>query len=149
MIGGQKMNGIGHAPTNNGGELYDGERALIRISPINLSGAQLWGVIAAIFGAAWSAYIGGALFLPAKDSDLKALTAVVQQLSGAQQQAQKEAAERAREAAERGQRLTVALDNLSAVVENLKNAPPRTIERYLPRPVTQRAAPAARRAATP
>lgn len=71
-------------------------------------------IVGGIIGGIWSMYAAGWLFLPAKQSDLHALTQVVQTLDTAQKESRDAIA-----------RLTVAVDNLSGIVSRLpspKNA---------------------------
>jgi len=65
-------------------------------------------IVGGVIGAIWSLYAAGWLFLPAKQSDLEALTRVVVALDTAQKES-KGAIER----------LTVAVDNLSNIVTRL------------------------------
>ena len=62
-------------------------------------------IVGGIIGGIWSMYAAGWLFLPAKQSDLHALTQVVQTLDTAQKESRDAIA-----------RLTVAVDNLSGIV---------------------------------
>lgn len=77
----------------------------ITIAPIRITGAQIWTAILAI-PATITALAGLDIFYkPAKETDLTALTVIVQQLSKAQD-----------ESAQAIKRLTEAVDNLSGLV---------------------------------
>lgn len=81
---------------------------IVTINQINLTGKQIVSIGSMLIGAIMSAYAAGWLFLPAKQSDLEALTRVVVALDTAQKES-KGAIER----------LTVAVDNLSNIVTRL------------------------------
>lgn len=147
--GANGMNSSTHQPMQQ--TVYNEGSPLISVSPITLTGAQLRWILVTILGAIWSAYAAGWLFLPAKDADVKALTVVVQSLATTvealkvnQQAAQADQKEAVRVAREERKDLVESVDALSTIVADLKNAPPRTIERYIQRPTATRAAPARR-----
>lgn len=110
----------------------------VTINQINLTWPQILSAAGSVIAAIWSAYAAGWLFLPAKESELKEVTKVVEVLQTGTKSN--------REAIER---LTVAVDNLSTIVERINQAqieaanqsavvPPRPV------PARPRAAPANR-----
>jgi hypothetical protein len=98
------------------------ETAVVKID-LGLSGRQILAGFTAICTFLVSAAAAGWVFLPARQTDLEAVSAIVRVVQQEQTKNQ-----------EIVSRLVLAVDNLASVVDQLKNAPPRTIERYLPRP---------------
>ncbi len=82
-----------------------GTPPLVTINQINLTAAQIWSVGATVVGAIMSMYAAGYLFLPAKESELKEVTKIVEVL--------KQDTATNRQAIDR---LTTAVDNLSGIV---------------------------------
>jgi hypothetical protein len=103
---------------------------ILQIAPLALSTAQLRWMFGAIIGGIWSAYLAGWLFLPAKDSDVQSLRGVVQIVQQEQ--------EKSRDTLNR---LTLAVDNLSGIVDRLSNAPRQELERLVPRAAAKRVSP--------
>lgn len=113
------------------------ESAVVKID-LGLSGRQIIGAFTAIGTFIVTAFTAGWLFLPARDSDLKTLQGIVEivRQQHADFQRQHEASRDALA------RMTVAIDNLSYVVEGLRQAPPKVIERVLPSPRSRAKPPA-------
>lgn len=97
------------APYMNGGlqteEPGSVQQPLVSIAPIRITAAQIWAAILAIPATLAMLHSYGLVYKPAKDSELVALTAIVQQLDSAQKQS-----------SEAIRRLTEAVDNLSGLV---------------------------------
>jgi hypothetical protein len=109
-----QMNGTGqHLAPSAGDEVTT---PLVTINQISLTSGQIWKIGSVIIGSIISAYGAGYLFLPAKQSELEALTKLVVTIQEAQSRN-----------AESVNRLTVAVDNLSGIVTDIKNKPPITI----------------------
>jgi hypothetical protein len=126
MMGAQMTNGLApHGqpapvqPMAGFGEM----QPAVTINQIQLTGRQIMALGSAVIGAIMSAYAGGWLFLPAKDSELKSLVQVVTTMQQ-QTDANRQAVER----------LTLAVDNLSGLVEGLGSEKP-VVKRPLTRPV--------------
>jgi hypothetical protein len=98
---------------------------VIRID-LGLTGKQIMMGLGGLASIVTAGITAGWLFLPAKDADLRKLEGVVQIVTQ-KQEASNSAIER----------LTLAVDNLSGLVDGLKNTPPRIIERVAPRPATR------------
>jgi hypothetical protein len=94
------------------------ERPIVQINQINLTSKQLLAGVMAVCTLIGSGAFGGWLFMPARATDLDALKGIVE-LVRTEQQTNKEAI----------QRMTQAVDNLAGVVDGLRQAPPRVIER--------------------
>ena len=105
------------------------ESAVVKID-LGLSGRQIIGAFTAIGTFIVTAFTAGWLFLPARDSDLKTLQGVVEIVRQQQQDFQRQL-EASREAVVR---MTMALDNLSGVVEGLRQTPPKVIEKIIQAP---------------
>jgi hypothetical protein len=101
------------------------EAAVIRID-LGLTGKQIMMGLGGLASIVTAGITAGWLFLPAKDTDLRKLEGVVQIVTQ-KQEASNSAIER----------LTLAVDNLSGLVDGLKNTPPKIIERVTPRPATR------------
>lgn len=103
---------------------------LISIAPVSLSLAQLRWVVGGVIGAIWSAYVGGWLFLPAKDADLQSLRGSFEIVQAEQKQARDALV-----------RLTTAVDNLSGIVDRLGSAPQQIQRMVSPRAATRKILP--------
>lgn len=112
------MNGTGQSSYPGlGSQLPTNEQPVVTIN-LGLSAKQILAGFGGLSAAIATATTAGWLFLPAKNSDLQAVKAVVEIVRSEQQTSRDAVA-----------RLTVAVDNLAAVVEGLRQAPPRVIER--------------------
>jgi hypothetical protein len=89
------------------------EAPVVTVNQINLSGKQILAIFGGVCSAIVSLYGSGWLFRPAKDADLQALTQIVQKLQA--------------ESDKSINRLTVAIDNLSGLVAEIKNQKQRVI----------------------
>jgi len=96
------------------------EPPALTINAITLSWKQIAAAGASVIGAIWSFYVGGYLFVPAKESDLKALTGVVQKIQETVSAFQAENDKTI-------SRLTMAIDNLSGLVSEVKSQRQRVI----------------------
>jgi hypothetical protein len=126
MMGEQYMNGAVGQQQQQPYPETPGAQPLVTINQINLTAAQIWSLGAAVVGAIMSMYAGGYLFLPAKESELKEVTKIVEVL--------KEDTGSNRMAIER---LTIAVDNLSGIVAVMaqKQNEPVAVEPPAPRVV--------------
>jgi hypothetical protein len=119
MMGAQMTNGLAphgqHAPVQPVAGYAELQPA-VTINQIQLTGRQIMALGSAVIGAIMSAYGAGWLFMPAKDSDLKSLVQIVTTMQQ-QTDANRQAVER----------LTLAVDNLSGLVEGI--TPKRTLTR--------------------
>jgi hypothetical protein len=77
--------------------------------PIAITPAVIKWIVGGVIAAIWSLQASGWLFLPAKDSELQALVRVVQTVQSAQDESRKAV-----------ERLTLAVDNLSGLVAEIK-----------------------------
>lgn len=131
------MNGAGQhyqAPVPNGitSPLGTGEPAaapVVTFQQVALTAAQIRNLFLGAVGLISAGISAGWLFMPAKEADLKAVTAIVETL--------RTEADQNREAVTR---LTVAVDNLSRLVSDLSDRPPAVI--VPPPPPARRTAPA-------
>lgn len=87
--------------------------------PIAITPAVIKWLVLGVIGAIWSMNASGYLFVPAKDSELKALQTIVQTVQQQQTDFQRQM-EGTRDALSR---LTLAVDNLSGIVDGLKKVP--------------------------
>lgn len=110
-------------------------RPFITINQISLTWRQIGVAIAGIPTVAAFLVTSGWLFMPAKEKDFSALRDVVTVMTRTLDEMQSQTQANRTSIG----RLTEAVDNLSNIVSELKNAPPRTIERFLPRPVVGKA----------
>jgi hypothetical protein len=95
--------------------------------PIAITPAIIRWLVMGVIGGIWSLYAAGWVFMPAKASELEALVKVVQAVQVAGEQ-QRQATD-----AQRGsiERLTLAVDNLSGIVAEIKARSPAVV---IPRP---------------
>lgn len=102
------MNGTGeqimHAESAGGSPI-------VTINQINLTGRQILSIGSMLIGAIMTAYTAGWLFLPAKQKEFEALNQTVAVMQ--QQFSESRAAIT---------RLTVAVDNMSGIITELKNS---------------------------
>lgn len=105
------------------------EASVIKID-FGLSGRQILAGLGAIGTFFATAITAGWLFLPARDSDLKTLQSVVEIVRQQQTDFQRQL-EASRDAVAR---MTMAIDNLSGVVEGLRQTPPKVIEKIIQAP---------------
>jgi hypothetical protein len=105
------------------------ETAVVKID-LGLSGRQILGAFTALGTFLVTAFTAGWLFLPARDSDLKTLQGVVEIVRQQQLDFQRQL-EASRDAVSR---MTMAIDNLSGVVEGLRQTPPKVIEKIIQAP---------------
>lgn len=101
---GVHMNGTGQTPQPLGIDT-----PVAYYQPIAITPASIKWVVMGVIGGIWSLIAAGVLFIPAKQTDLETLTKVVQVIQTGQADA-KIAVER----------LTVAVDNLSHLVDNMR-----------------------------
>lgn len=113
------------------------ETAVVKID-LGLSGRQILWALGSFATFLTTAFTAGWLFLPARDSDLQTLRGVVEIVRQQQLDFQRQL-ESSRDAVSR---MTLAIDNLSGVVEGLRQAPPRVIEKILPAPRSRARPPA-------
>jgi hypothetical protein len=106
------------------------EQPILQIAPMALSTAQLRWLAGAVIGGIWSAYAAGWVFLPAKDSDVQSLRSVITIVQQEQ--------EKSRDTLNR---LTLAVDNLSGLVDRISTAPRQELERLVPRAAAKRVSP--------
>jgi hypothetical protein len=114
-------------PNNDDGEH---PQPVIRID-LGLTGAQVLAALGGLATIITTGLTAGWLFLPAKDSDLKATQALVEIVRGEQRDSRATIA-----------RLTQAVDNLAGIVAAMKDAPPIVVERVAPAPDAAPARPA-------
>jgi hypothetical protein len=107
MMGKTSMNGVTPQPMGVPATMGP-DTPLAYYQPTVITLATVRWIVGGIIGAIWSMYAAGWLFLPAKQSEFEALTKVVQTLDNAQKDS--------RQALER---LTVAVDNLSGLVNRI------------------------------
>jgi hypothetical protein len=102
-------------PSNDGSE----PPPVIRID-LGLTGAQILAALGGLATIITTGLTAGWLFLPAKDSELKATQALVELVRVEQRDSRASIL-----------RLTQAVDNLSSIVAALKDAPPTVVERIV------------------
>lgn len=100
--------------------------------PVAITGGTIkWiaGAIASVMMFLAASPVADRWMMPAKDSELKALQGVVELMRQQHMDLQKQM-ETTRDAMAR---LTLAVDNVAGVVADLKQTPPKVIERLVPR----------------
>ncbi len=110
---------------------FDFDKPIIQVAPMMLSLAHIKWIGALIISGIFTAQGAGWLFMPAKQTELTALVGVVRAIDERQMASQKAV-----------ERLTVAVDNLSAIVSEMGQAPD-TEKPAQPRRRSNKAKPAA------
>lgn len=93
--------------------------------PIAITPGTIKWIVAGIIGAIWSLNASGYLFVPAKDSEFKALQTIVETVRTQQDQFRQQM-ETTRDALSR---LTLAVDNMAGLVAELKQRPRTVIQK--------------------
>jgi hypothetical protein len=101
---------------------------IVTFNQITLTSGQLMRLVAAVVTLIGGGAAGGWLFMPAKETDLKALNAVVETI--------KDESAQQREAIGR---LVVAVERITDTVAELRDKPPAVVQ--VPAPTVRRAAP--------
>ena len=127
------MNGTGGQPDQQSGGYPAMEPAGITISRIDLSWGQIWKLLVLGGGLISSAYASGWVFVPARNDDFQALKQVVEIIRAEQSQNRDSV-----------KRLVEAVDNLSGLVKEVQDSPPRIIERLVQVPPKPTPKPAVR-----